>query len=351
MKILVKIFNRTFLKLILLAVWIFLFQVVINKYAIETGRFKYDVNVEKIDLKHLENRLRSSGLIDQHKHIKNISPIDQKISQMVQKKAHEFFEEMKSEGLENELKKFYFKGERKYSILLSNFRSGSSFIGDFIQSVPGTFYHFEPLINVHLKYNLARYSNRIRRIKKFLQCNFSDVPDYYEHEVKQKYLFKQTRVLEDVKDRDIILNYNFTSRVCQIYPFQSMKVVRIELEGFKRTFDENELNIKVILLVRDPRAVMNSMNIMGWCHPETTTGCTGYDPDLYCDSLVREYYTAKRFIKYYPEYLRVLRYEDFMENPMSMGKTVLDFYGLPFTHGSRSFLLNHTTVDGEQDKI
>lgn len=345
MRFLAKVFNRSFLKLVILTVWIILFQIVINKYAIETGRFKSEIDVDKIDLKHFENRLRLSGLIS-HNYNSNSSSIDHRMNLIVMRKAHEFFEEMKSEGLENELKKFYFKGERKHSILLSNFRSGSSFIGDFIQSVPGTFYNFEPLINVHLKYNLARYSNRIRRIKKFLRCNFSDVPDYFEHEVKQKYLFKQTRVLENVREKDIALDHNFISRVCQIYPYQSMKVIRIELEGFKRTFDDNELNMKVVLLIRDPRAVMNSMNGVNWCQPDLI-GCTGYSPELYCDSLVREHYTAKRFIKFYPEYLRIIRYEDFLEDPMKIGKKILDFYELPFTNRTWKFLLKHTTVDGE----
>lgn len=345
MRNLTKLLSSSFWKLAILASWIFLFQLVINKYAIDTGIFKAkhsDAIVEKIDLKHLEDRLRASGLIDENYH-ENMTSIDQKIQLVVQKKAHELFEEMKSEGLENELKKFFFKGERKYSIVTSNFRSGSSFVGDFIQSVPGTFYHFEPLLNARVKFNLARYTNRIRRIIKFLKCNLTHLQDYFEHEKKQKYLFKQTRVLEDITDKELLLNYKFIDKVCQIYPFQGMKVMKIELEGFKRIFEKNELNVKVILLVRDPRAVMNSLNTVGWCKEEF--GCT--DAQNYCDSLVREYYTAKRFIKFYPNYLRIIRYEDFLEDVMTMGRKVMDFYELPFTMKTRSFLLEHTTVDGE----
>ena len=112
--------------------------------------------------------------------------------------------------------------------------------------------------------------------------------------------------------------------------------------------------MRLVLLVRDPRAVMQSRKNHSWCY---TPDC--YDVKNVCDDMVSDFEEAIVLIKEFPETFRcvfsfrsnclkkhkvsrVVRYEDLSNLPYNVTQELLDFYGLSFGKEVREFLDTHT---------
>ena len=61
---------------------------------------------------------------------------------------------------------------------------------------------------------------------------------------------------------------NSLHRFCPLFPFQSIKTVRLRLNLTKALVEDHSLNVKVLLLVRDPRGTIQSrkhrVRVMWW---------------------------------------------------------------------------------------
>lgn len=88
----------------------------------------------------------------------------------------------------------------------------------------------------------------------------------------------------------------------------------------------SSFNLKMIYLVRDPRATMNSRNILKWCMD--SKDCR--DPQLLCEDLASNFFSAIDLLQRYPDRFKVVRYEDLAMNVDQVTKGVLEFTGLPF---------------------
>ncbi|KAL7739855.1 hypothetical protein ACLKA6_003296 [Drosophila palustris] len=97
-------------------------------------------------------------------------------------------------------------------------------------------------------------------------------------------------------------------------------------------------NVRIVLLVRDPRGTMQSRRHRVWCGGNED--CE--DPSLVCQDLVDDYKTAETLLKLYPGRFRTLRYEDLSLNPYDITQDILQFYGLPFDPAVEEFLDTHT---------
>lgn len=204
------------------------------------------------NLNHLENRIEMAGLFERNIQNVTLRRRTLKIQNEVHKKIYKLFDEMQNNSLQNELKNFYLHGsDRKYAIVLSKWRSGSSFFGDFMQSVPGSFYSYEPLINKHEVFHENHLSFGLKRITNFLQCNYSNAPDYFQFISRHPHGFRMVKALHEdtVNNMDVVFDEEYVSALCNIYPFQSMKILKLELRQMKSFFDNNFLNAKVVLLV------------------------------------------------------------------------------------------------------
>lgn len=57
------------------------------------------------------------------------------------------------------------------------------------------------------------------------------------------------------------------------------------------------LNVRIIYLIRDPRATMASRNTRPWCF--SYDDCD--DPTVLCNDLEMDYYAAQRLLSSYPD--------------------------------------------------
>lgn len=63
------------------------------------------------------------------------------------------------------------------SIIIATWRSGSTFLGDILNSVPGNYYHYEPLLDhgiVQIR-GPPKSLQALRYLKQLLNCNYTNM--------------------------------------------------------------------------------------------------------------------------------------------------------------------------------
>ncbi|XP_057330800.1 carbohydrate sulfotransferase 4-like isoform X2 [Microplitis mediator] len=232
-------------------------------------------------------------------------------------------------------------GQPMRSVLIADWRTGSSFTGDIVNSHPANFYLYEPLRdfgNVHIR-DLPLVDAAIKNIYKFFNCEFDKI-----HFVEPKqWIYKHNQDLGThcVNQRDLCSDPMFLTAVCRLYPFQSIKFVRLSLESAQLLLEDEHLGVRMILIVRDPRGVMQSRRRLDWCH--NSTDCS--DPQVLCNDMVSDYKVAAELKKKYPHTFKVVRYEDLSLDPRHKAKEIFEFYGLNFHSNVEKFLETHTKND------
>jgi hypothetical protein len=119
------------------------------------------------------------------------------------------------------------------SILVSSWRSGSTFLGDVLNSLPANFYHYEPLLN----YDIIKIrgpphdKTAVKSLKKLLKCNYTGLDDYLEFGQSHNYLFSHNTKLWNQCHLFPQFCYQpkFLEPFCKLFPLQSMKVLRLRM--------------------------------------------------------------------------------------------------------------------------
>lgn len=130
------------------------------------------------------------------------------------------------------------------------------------------------------------------------------------------------------------MNQIFLASVCKIFPIQIIKTVRLPLFGAESLINDNKLNLKVLLLVRDPRGVYNSRLHQEWC----VNGQDCIDLGLMCKRMVDDYKAVKKLNINYPGKLLVIRYEDLVSWPYKTTEKVFNFLNIPVTSDVLDYL-------------
>lgn len=244
------------------------------------------------------------------------------------------------------------------NIIVTTWRSGSTFLGAILNSMPGNYHHFEPLVNYGI--TVVRgppYDEQaIYQLKQLLHCNYSNLNEYVNFGAKHKFVYSyntrlwnycylhpghpnKTRMIQrQPDDPRFCSNANFLSSFCRLFPLQSMKILRLRLALAEQLLEDPTLNVRIVFLVRDPRAMMSSRKQCSWCsgNPDCEHTAT------VCGDLVFDYYTAKKFQTKYPHRFKVVRYEELSLQPFKLTEEILKFYGLPFDQMVVKYLESHT---------
>ena len=158
----------------------------------------------------------------------------------------------------------------RHILIATRPRCGSSFLGDLLSRYPGTFYSFEPLY-----FNRARYQNTLppnTMIKQIFKCDQNE--KYIEHLAKLQKAWMSFRLLNPctslMKNDKICYSMDYYNGMCPMFPIRLIKTVRLPIQGIEELLLDPELgnNLKIVYLVRDPRAVQNSLiSEVKWCEP------------------------------------------------------------------------------------
>lgn len=231
------------------------------------------------------------------------------------------------------------------SVILTSWRSGSTFLGDVLNAHPANFYHYEPLLDfgiVQIR-GPPLADQALKNIESLLHCDFSDLDRYLNYGKMHPWVFNHNTHLwrQCQAHKKICWEPLFVSKFCRLFPFQSMKLVRLRLRVAEKLLSRKDLGIRLVLLVRDPRGILQSRKHREWC--PTNPDC--YDPALVCADMVSDFSAAVRLIKKYPNSFRVVRYEDLSVDPYKHVKELYEFYGLDFHANVKRFLDTHTKND------
>lgn len=247
------------------------------------------------------------------------------------------------------------------NIIVTTWRSGSTFLGAILNSMPGNYYHFEPLVNYGITVVRGPPSDdeAIYQLKELLHCNYSSVNEYVSFGANQKFVYNYNHRLWNYcylhpghpsntglkggspHDPRYCSNADFLTSFCKLFPVQSMKIMRLRLALAERLLEDPTLNVRIVFLVRDPRALMQSRKHCKWCHGNSD--CE--QPSSVCNDMVFDYYTAKNFQLKYPNRFKIVRYEELSLNPFRVTEEILKFYGLPFDAMVVKYLESHTKRD------
>ena len=107
------------------------------------------------------------------------------------------------------------------------------------------------------------------------------------------------------------------------------------------------MNLKVVLLVRDPRGVFNSRSsefVSAWC-----TGEDCASPRKTCQDLSDDLQMAKSLEEHQPGRITVVRYEDLSLEPDLVTRRLLKFLDLPWTESISQFIQSHTVSSESQE--
>ena len=144
-------------------------------------------------------------------------------------------------------------------LIATSYRSGSSFLGELLNQFPGTFYYFEPL---------HYYSQKMIQedfLQTLFRCQFGDSNHGFLEHVRDrknsfllshhnKRLWDSCKMFPEHMRLEACFSEDYLNRVCPRFPQRLIKTVRLRVQK-TRMLLENLPNTKILVLVRDPRAV------------------------------------------------------------------------------------------------
>ncbi|KAM9302335.1 carbohydrate sulfotransferase 5-like [Gastrophryne carolinensis] len=270
------------------------------------------------------------------------------------------------------------ENEKVHLLILSSWRSGSSFVGQMFSQHPDVFYLMEPAWHVWVTMfqNSARELHMAVRdlVRSVFLCDMSVFDSYMPRQRNVSTLFQWavSRALCTAPAcndfaRDEITNEKACKTICGKSPFENVeqtcatyshiviKEVRFfDLKVLYPLLTDPSLNLKIIHLVRDPRAVAKSREESGKALTRDNgivlnTNGTKVDDSKYeviqeiCRSHIQMYETATfktpAFLK---DRYMLVRYEDVVRDPLREIKQMYQFANLKMSDKLEKWIYNIT---------
>ncbi|XP_037128346.1 carbohydrate sulfotransferase 3a [Syngnathus acus] len=283
-----------------------------------------------------------------------------------------------SRNLSEELPNY---GQRNI-LLMATTRTGSSFMGElFNQHGENMFYLFEPLWHVEDTMKTTRNSSLLPGIyRDLLQglflCDFTQLekflyPPAQDHVAS--WLFRRYSSLslceeqvcspfvKEVFERHRCknrqcgpLNLTLASQSCLSKQYRAIKSVRVhQLEMLRPLVEDPRMNIKIIQLVRDPRAIVVSRMVAfslkyQTLKPSEQEGQVPETDETWknlkgnCDNMKRSAELGLSQPRWLRRSYMLVRYEDIARNPIQKAEEMYRFTGIPFSPKAREWVLKNT---------
>ncbi|KAM9753818.1 carbohydrate sulfotransferase 6 isoform 1-T2 [Menidia menidia] len=252
-------------------------------------------------------------------------------------------------------------------LLLSSWRSGSSFLGQVFSQHPSVFYLMEPAW--HVWTTMPKNGWRVLRMavrdltRSLFQCDFSVMDAYLpeRHNVSSLFMWSHSRALCSPPACPLTPRSQFSNQsrcvhscdaaglqkveeACATYSHVVLKEVRFfELESLYPLLQDPNLDLRIVHLVRDPRAVLrsreesaesfNADSAIVLEHRNVPAAEVPYQTmQEICRSHVR---ISERALLKPPPFLegryKMVRYEDVARNPLKEINAIYEFVDLKMT--------------------
>ncbi|KZS17531.1 Uncharacterized protein APZ42_016421 [Daphnia magna] len=235
----------------------------------------------------------------------------------------------------------------KRILIVTKWRSGSTFLGETLSSAPGVFYSHEPLIY------LEKYpGSKLELIRSLFQCQFPAGYVRFINELAaangdQKNLIRSRRIWDECYyNRTLCVEPEFVNELCRYFPIHVIKAVRLrvrELSPFLAN-DPTSKDWKIVHLVRDPRGTMSSRNsLTNWCFNDPS--CS--DVNRVCAELQEDLELIQRMMSDFPDRHYLMKFEDFATNTGAEIDKLFRFLGMNVTGLTKAFLASHTQSNNQ----
>ncbi|XP_076358861.1 carbohydrate sulfotransferase 4-like [Tachypleus tridentatus] len=248
-------------------------------------------------------------------------------------------------------------------LLLTYWRSGSTFLGEMLSYYPNTFYRFEPFMYMNLLGHIdsSQALEAVQVLKHLLLCDYTNTPQYFQLVKKEEWnsdtllkiknysfpchAYPKTLCVFRKNTRDCLryptemcLKTDLLEKACRNAKLLVIKIVRLRLRhAIEILKDKKVPNLHVIHLVRDPRGLIASRKQKRWC---ITPDCR--DPRFLCRSLQDDLLIGDVLqYKYGIKYLRV-RYEDVAMQPKTWSEKLIRFLNFPMHEEITKYVYLHT---------
>uniref|UniRef100_A0A3Q3GES5 Sulfotransferase n=1 Tax=Kryptolebias marmoratus TaxID=37003 RepID=A0A3Q3GES5_KRYMA len=264
-------------------------------------------------------------------------------------------------------------------LLLSSWRSGSSFMGQVFSQHPSVFYLMEPAWHVWTKVEKPR-AGLLRMavrdlLRSLLQCDFSVMDSYFPENAHVSSLFMWTvsralcsppacsitaRNESQCRQKCDVKGLQKVEKACRTHSHVVLKEVRLfELKSLYPLLQDPNLDLRIVHLVRDPRAVYRSRDALpGKLMFDSTIVLEQKDIPAaevqysvmqeVCHSHLEIYETA---ILKPPPFLegryKMIRYEDMARNPLKEVSDIYQFVGLEMTKQMEEWIYKTTHGKGK----
>ncbi|XP_043937516.1 carbohydrate sulfotransferase 6-like [Protopterus annectens] len=277
---------------------------------------------------------------------------------------------------------FYFEKapEKFHLIIISTWRSGSSLVGQLFSQHPKVFYLMEPSWHIWKLLNKGSAVGLQMAVRDLLRsifhCDMSVYDAYLPKDKKVRNLFswKSSRALcsppacNFFRQTDIIdqnecgklcgrNNFSKVEEACKAYSHVVLKEVRVfNLNAIYPLMLDQSLNLRVIHLVRDPRAVFNSRgqlyralandNQILLNHILIDNQTEYRVMELICKSHMHIYNMAMEGLhRILKKHYMLVRYEDLARNPLPVVEEMYNFVNLDLNPTLKNWILNVTCAN------
>ncbi|XP_038070473.1 carbohydrate sulfotransferase 1-like [Patiria miniata] len=228
-------------------------------------------------------------------------------------------------------------------LIVTNRRSGSSFLGQFFNQHPDVFFQFEPLKLTEWKQEF--YPDGIEYLRHLLKCQFDKTPYLVEFYNREPLHRASSKVMNDFPLCNLTESLPKKSRykvrcppletlpliqTCQKKQHQTIKLIRLySIASLEPIALDHDINLKIIHLVRDPRATYISRSRIPGAN---VSSVLGKSLDAGISYLCRRINRNLDFIRSQPAWLqgkyKLVRYEDIANNPKKLAQEIYKFTGL-----------------------
>lgn len=243
-------------------------------------------------------------------------------------------------------------------IVISTFRSGSSFTGEIFR-FPGSIYFFEPFHFFGIVTRTPKEGYAMDMFESLISCDFNYL-------FNQLYWFDVRFVvkLAPKKWKDILgknlsfyngkiprkvwkENWRKLTNYCLNSTGIVMKTVRLRMDTMAKLYEEldpdRKKNVHVLFNVRDPRSVINSRRKFKWCNQKNKC----IRSDTLCQDVVSDYETYQNMKSKYPNNFHFQKFEDLIDDPNSYSSKLVYSMGLNHTKKLAEFIHSHTSKDAK----
>ncbi|XP_053392797.1 carbohydrate sulfotransferase 1-like [Mercenaria mercenaria] len=252
-------------------------------------------------------------------------------------------------------------------VIVAYMRSGSSLTGNLIQQDPDVFYVFEPLhglVRGYQKEMLKQFPEFPLLAERPLMVVREEVEDLYrawftcdmDYIISETYRYhisffklgyKTQLLLKCLENASEIVYHankmpctDYLRKLCLESRHRVLKTIRTPLSWFHGLMGEFP-NMKIIHLVRDPRAILTSQRRFGECARGKHGGLAGCTKFV-CSSLEDDLTTFEMFSKLFPNRIFRLKYEDVALKPIAKTKELYHFLNLKYTDATEKYVENIT---------